>query len=89
MKSFYHLVTVRKHDFPYDDYSHILVAFDDENGIGINQNYIKDFRLTNLMQNGVDIHYEEMFLVDKEPSRVVFWGYSESRGWCERVEYNL
>jgi hypothetical protein len=30
-----------------------------------------------------------MFMTDKNPSRVVFWGLSEERGWVERVEINL
>ena len=89
MKSFYHLVTIHRHDFPADDYQHILVAFDDEHGVGINQRYITGPQLEHFMKTGEQIHYEEMFLTDVEPRRVVFWGYSNDRGWLERVEYVL
>lgn len=89
MKSFYHLVTVHKHDFPAKDYQHILVAFDDEHGHAINHRYITDHQLKNFMDHDIPIHYEEMFLTDKEPKRVVFWAYSNERGWCERVEHTL
>jgi hypothetical protein len=30
-----------------------------------------------------------MFLTDKPPSRVVYWGHSKSRGWVERFEDKL
>jgi hypothetical protein len=26
-------------------------------------------------------------LVEKNPSRVVYWGYTENDGWVERVEH--
>jgi hypothetical protein len=89
MSSFYHLVTIYKHDFPAGDYQHILVAFDDENGIAINQKYITGYQLQDLIDKGQQIHYEEFFLTDKIPSRVVFWAYSNQRGWCERVEHKI
>jgi len=28
-------------------------------------------------------------MVDKNPTKVVYWGISEERGWAERVEYNI
>jgi len=89
MKSFYYLVTIHRGDFPENDYKHILVAFDDENGIGINHKYIVGQELNHFMKTGNQIHYEEMFLVEKEPKKVVFWAYSEERGWCERLEYSI
>jgi hypothetical protein len=89
MKSFYHLVTIHKHDFPAKDYKHILVAFDDENGESINNKYITNHQLKHFMDTGENIHYEEFFLTEKTPSRVVFWAYSEERGWCERVENKI
>ncbi len=89
MESFYHLVTVHRHDFPYNDYQFILVAFDDEQGNSINSKYVDDFRLKRFMENGENIHYEEFFLIDKKPSRVVFWAYSQQRGWCERIEQKI
>lgn len=89
LQSFYHLITIERADFPENDYQHILVAFDDENGIGIHQRYITDHLLTNFMEHNVPIHYEEMFLTEKQPKRLVFWGYSNKRGWCERVERSV
>lgn len=89
MKSFYHLINIERRDFPADDYQHILVAFDDENGIGLNHKYITGQQLHQFMQTGQKIHYEEMFLVEKEPKKVVFWAYSNYRGWCERKEYYI
>ena len=89
MKSFYHLVTIYRKDFPADDYQHILVAFDDENGEKIHHTYIDGYRLQEFMKTGVSIHYEEMFMVEKTPSRMVFWAYSNERGWCERIEYGV
>ena len=89
MFSFYHLVTVTRDMLPADDYSSILIAFDDENGIGINSKSIEGHELKMFMEDRTQIHYEEMFLTDKNPSRVVFWGYSIKRGWAERVEIKI
>lgn len=89
MKSFYHLVTIHRHDFPANDYKHILVAFDDENGIGVNHKYIIGGQLQDFINTGRQIHYEEMFLVENEPKKVVFWAYSDERGWCERIEHMI
>ncbi len=89
MFSFYHLVNIERNQLPGDDYDSILVAFDDENGIGIETESINDFRLKVFMEKGTPIHYEKMFLTDKNPSRLVCWGYSPTRGWAERVEFNI
>jgi hypothetical protein len=89
MFSFYHLVNIDRNQLPGNDYTSILVAFDDENGIGINSKSIEGHQLKSFMENGTPIHYEEMFLTDKKPSRVVFWGYSDKRGWAERSEIKL
>jgi hypothetical protein len=89
MGSFYHLITIYPHDFPRKDYEHILVAFDDENGKAINHKYITGQELSNFMERGANIHYEEFFLTDETPKRVVFWAYSKEIGWAERTEYAI
>jgi len=89
MFSFYHLVNIDRGQLSGDDYESILVAFDDENGIGIMSKSIEGSQLRSFMENGTSIHYEEMFLTEKKPSRVVFWGYSQKRGWAERVENKI
>ena len=89
MKSFYYLVDVNKNDFPNNDYKHILIAFDDINGKSINSKYIEGERLRRFIE-GIDrLHYEEFFLTNETPARVVYWAYSEERGWCERVEHKI
>lgn len=87
--SFYHLVNIDRHQLPADDYESILVAFDDENGIGMNSKTITGSDLMDFINVGKPIHYEEMFLTDKKPHRVVFWGFSKERGWAERVEMQI
>ena len=89
MFSFYHLVNLERSEMPADDYKSILVAFDDENGIGMFTKSIEGHQLKEFMTNGTHIHYEEMFLAEKKPSRLVFWGYSDKRGWAERVEVKI
>ena len=89
MRSFYYLVTINRHDLPENDYDSILVAYDDENGSGIYSKSIEGHDLQKFLNNQGPIHYEEMFLTDKEPSRVVYWAYSNNRGWAERVEIKL
>lgn len=89
MFSFYHLVTIERHQLPANDYKTILVAFDDENGNSIHSIYINDHRLQKFLTEGTPIHYEEMFMTDKKPYRLVFWGVSDKRGWAERYEIKL
>jgi len=89
MYSFYYLVTVTRDMLPADDYEAILIAFDDKNGIGQNHRYIKGRQLSNFIEKGIAIHYEEMFLTDQNPHRAVFWGLSKERGWAERYELIL
>jgi hypothetical protein len=88
MGSFYYLVTVDKNFFPDTDYKFVLVAFDDEDGKAIHTKYIDQQEITNF-NNGRNIHYEEFFLTDKKPARVVYWAYSDAKGWCERLEYKI
>jgi glycosyltransferase involved in cell wall biosynthesis len=86
-KSFYHLVNVTKNDLPADDYKFILIAFDDENGVGIHSKSIEGHELQRFIKGEQPIHYEEYFqYFDKEPKRMVAWGFSETRGWAERIE---
>jgi hypothetical protein len=89
-KSFYHLVNITRNDLPKDDYTSILVAFDDENGIGIYHKSIEGYQLDNFIKNNHPIHYEEFFTYDgKEPKRFVAWAYSKERGWAERIESQI
>jgi hypothetical protein len=83
------LVNVERKQLPNDDYDFILIAFDDENGKSINSKYINGNDLKRFLKGDGPIHYEEMFLVDKDPSRVVYWAHSPERGWVERVEIKI
>jgi hypothetical protein len=88
-KSFYHLVTIHKNELPANDYASILIAFDDENGIGVHTKTIEGHQLESFM-NGTPIHYEEFFpYFDKDPKRMVAWAYSKERGWAERIEHTI
>jgi hypothetical protein len=89
INSIYYLVNITKDMLPGDDYESILVSFDDEDGIGIHQTYISDQRLTEFLEDGKPIHYEEMFLTKLNPTRVVYWAISKHRGWVERMELQL
>lgn len=89
MRSFYYLVTIHRHDLPANDYDSILVAYDDETGNGVYSKSIDGAQLQRFLNNEGPIHYEEMFLTDIEPVRVVYWGYSNKRGWAERIEIKL
>lgn len=89
MYSFYYLVDIHPHHLSSKDYNFILVAFDDENGNGINSEFIEGNKLKRFLEQDEPIHYEKMFMTDKNPSKVVYWGHSETRGWAERYEINL
>lgn len=89
MFSFYYLVNINKNDLPRNDYDFILIAFDDENGVGVHTKIIKEHELFDFMNNKGPIHYEEMFMTDVKPSRVVYWAHSFERGWVERIENKI
>ena len=86
--SFYHLVNIVRENFPQKSYDFILVAYDDEKGEAIKHDYIKGQRLDNFLNTGISIHYEDYFLADKMPKKVVYWGYTHE-GWAERIEIKL
>jgi len=88
-ESFYHLITIHRKDFPRDNYKHILVAFDDDQGNSINSKFITGHQLDQFIKTGNAIHYEEHFLTDSKPDRLVFWGFTEEDGWVERIENKL
>jgi len=88
-KSYYYLVNITSEMLPGKDYKSILVAFDDKTGNSIHQTYISDDRLTQFLDSGSPIHYEEMFVSNNTPTRVVYWGISKESGWAERVEFNI
>ena len=87
MYSFYYLVNVTREQLP-GNYTKVLVAFDDENGMSIDSEFIEGFKLEAFLKENRPIHYEKMFLTEKQPSRVVYWGVSD-KGWEERVEIEL
>jgi hypothetical protein len=86
--SYYHLVNITHDMLTGNDYEHILVSFDDKEGKGIHQIYITDDRLDRFLQ-GNTIHYEEMFYTTETPVKVVYWGFSKTQGWMERVELTI
>lgn len=88
-KSFYHLVNITRDQLPANDYSAILVAFDDSEGKSVNSKYIVGKQLNEFLKNGTPIHYEEYFLTDKWPVNVVYWAISQTRGWSERVSIKI
>jgi hypothetical protein len=88
LPSTYHLVNITKDAFPRDNYTGILVAYDDEQGKAIHSYVISDERLEKLMTEGQAIHYEDFFLTDKRPDKVVIWAHNES-DWLERTERKL
>lgn len=90
MGSFYHLVKILRQDFPNDDYEFIHMAFDDAQGKAIHARNLEGHFLKNALNqpNGY-FDFEEMFLTNQKPDRLVLWAYSQSRGWCERVETKI
>lgn len=88
MISFYHLVNINRSQLPGKDYKSILIAFDDQDGIGLHSKTIQGSELEKFNQ-GNDIHYEEMFLTDRKPSRMVAWAVNNNDQWAERIEINL
>lgn len=88
--SFYHLVTVHRNELPADDYKSVLIAFDDENGIGVHSRTIEGHQLQQFLSGNGPIHYEEYFqYFDRKPIKMVAWAYSETRGWAERTEHKI
>ena len=83
------MIDITRSMLPENDYDSIYIAFDDENGIGIESESIKDNRIKDFLQKGTPIHYEKMFMTDVIPTKVVYWAHSKTRGWAERHEIKI
>ena len=88
VESYYNVITVNKSMFAETDYTFMIIAFDDETGTGINTKRIEGHEIQKF-NNGENIHYEEFFLSHIKPVRLVFWAFSKSKGWAERIETKL
>ena len=84
MHSFYYLVNIDRNEMQ-GDYKSILIAFDDETGHGIHYKTIEGHELDQF-KNGQSIHYEEMFLTDKSPTKFVAWATDMNGEWTDRIE---
>jgi hypothetical protein len=90
LNSFYYLVTVHRHELPGDNYSSILIAFDDENGIGVKSRHVEGHELEEFVKTGKPIHYEEFFtFTGNKPTRMVAWAIDKDKGWAERIEHTI
>lgn len=87
--SFYHLVNIDRSVLNQNDYDYILLAYDDEEGIGIYSENITGTRLKEFLEQNKTIHFENMFNTDIKPTRVVYWAHSKERGFAERQEFEL
>jgi hypothetical protein len=86
--SFYHLVTFDRTRFKLDDYDFCIVAFDDENGIGIHREDFNGQQFKELLSRKDQwVSFERFFLTEKKPHRWVMWAHSASKGWDERIEH--
>jgi hypothetical protein len=90
MGSFYYLVKLQKHNFPADDYKYIHMAFDNSEGKPIySRDLDRNFIYSALNTPSGYFDFEEMFLISEKPARLVLWAYSDTRGWCERIEEQI
>ena len=87
--SFYHLVDITREKLSGTDYDNLVIAFDDKDGKSIDTKYINGKDLDDFMSGKGIIHYEEFFLTDRKPYRLVFWPHSNLRGWVDRMEILL
>jgi hypothetical protein len=87
--SYYHLVNITRNILNQNDYEYILIAYDDEEGRGIHSLEVRGDDLKQFINNNKTVHFENIFNTDVSPSRVVYWGYSSTRGWAEREEITL
>jgi hypothetical protein len=82
-------IDVYKESIPETDYKLFAIATLDENGNDIyrqdcNETEIKS--LINLDPNDKFIHIWREYNDNKQPTMWRVWPYSESKGWCERIE---
>lgn len=88
--SFYHCIYLDKSLFKHNDYDFWVVAFDDENGIGIHRADMNEQQVKSFMEQPQKVvGMEKMFLTNKKPAKWVVWAHSKSQGWAERVEGNI
>lgn len=88
-QAFYHLVDITRNVLNQNDYDYILIAYDDEDGIGIHSSEVRGKQLQDFIKNGKPVHFENMFNTEIKPARVVYWAHSPERGFSEREEIKL
>lgn len=90
VNSFYKLVTVHRHELPSSNYSSILIAFDDEDGVGVKSRSIQGKELHDFITTNKPIHFEEFFTyTGKKPVKMVAWAVDKDGRWAERIEHGL
>lgn len=88
-QAYYHLVDITRNILNQNDYDYILIAYDDEDGIGIHSSEVRGKQLQDFIKNGTPVHFENMFNTEIKPFRVVYWAHSPERGFSEREEIKL
>jgi len=80
---FQFLVEITSDMLPEKDYDYIRIAFDDEEGKPPLHSY--DWRDSRIKDE--DWKYPTRHIIlEKKPTRIVYWAHSVNRGWAERIE---
>lgn len=82
VRSYYWEVTLNKGSWP-GGVDQILVAYDDQNGIGVRSEYI-----TPVWDQYGRHHYADYFISETPVARVVYWGIKDG-SWMERFEHEI
>jgi hypothetical protein len=87
---FKHCIDVAYKDVPENDYNFWVVAFHSSNGKEL---YRKDADKSEIhrLMNDPDKYCKiwREFNTEEKPSYWVVWPYSESKGWCDKIQRNL
>ena len=90
-RTFKHCINVHYNDFTENDYSFCAVIFEDENSQSMNRHDLTSQEIKNLLNQfkGTFLNIWREFAVDKQPKKWIVWPYSESKGWCNKLEGKL
>jgi len=85
-------IDLYKGSIPENDYTSFVVAILDENGQDLFRQDADISEIKNLINsdpNDQFIHIWREYNDNKQPTSWRVWPYSESKGWCERIEQNI
>jgi len=87
---FKHYIDVHKSQLSETDYEFVVVAFHNDNGDTLSRKDADVNEINSWFETkGEFVNILREFITVEQPTNWVVWGYSKSKGWCDKIEGKL